>query len=89
MGSVAGLDTTLEIQVELLSRAKQYASDSCHPLRSVVDEGLRLVLFGETTQAPYVLHNHRFGGPETYDPLVAYTWAELCDIIYGDCFGQT
>ena len=76
--------TTLKIHYELLARAKQHTSDIGRPRRAVVEEGLRLVRSSETAQEPYVLPDRSYGGPETYDPLAAYMWMELRNIIYGD-----
>ena len=82
------MKTTLEIHNELLTRAKRHAQETRRPLRAVVEEGLRLVLSTETAPEPYVLPDHSFGGPEVHDPLAAYTWPELRDLIYGDDRGH-
>lgn len=78
------MKTTLEIHDELLTRAKRHAQESGRPLRAVVEEGLRLVLSREAASGGYVLPDLSHGGPGTDDPLAAYTWPELRDIIYGE-----
>ena len=78
------MKTTLEIHDDLLTRAKRHARETRRPLRAVVEEGLRLVLSQESDPGRYVLPDHSYGSSETRDPLAAYTWPELRDIIYGD-----
>ena len=83
MASMVNMKTTLDIHDELLDRAKRHARDTRRPLRAVVEEGLRLVLSKESRPDRYVLPDHSYGGHEIRDPLAAYTWSELRDIIYG------
>ena len=78
---------TIDIHDDLLTRAERHAQETHRPLSLVVEEGLRLVLSKETRLERYTLPDRSYGGPEIHDPLVAYTWPELRDIIYGDSPG--
>ena len=82
MGNMATVKTTLDIQDELLVRAKRHAQSTGRPLRAVVEEGLRHVL---STPVPpdYELPDLRVGDPQEPDPLERYSWPELRELIYG------
>ena len=77
------METTLNIQDELLARAKRYAQRTGRPLRDVVEEGLRLVLTTESPRERYVLPDHSVGEAGGRDPLETHSWLELRDVIYG------
>ena len=77
------MKTTLEIQDELLVRAKRLAQETGQPLRAVVEEGLRQVLSGRASPSRYDLPDRSVGRAERDDPLEAYSWQDLRDIIYG------
>lgn len=77
------MKTTLDIQDELLSRAKRYAQQTGRPLRDVVEEGLRLVLSSESPHERYVLPDHSVGEAGGRDPLETYSWQNLREVIYG------
>ena len=74
---------TIEIQDELLARAKQYARKSGRTLRSVVEEGLREVLDGPKPRTQYRLPDLSTGNPSSSDPLDTCSWQDLREIIYG------
>lgn len=74
--------TTINIQDELLARAKRYAQRTERPLRDVVEEGLRLVLSTEFPHERYVLPDHSVGEVGGRDPLETYSWQDLRDVIY-------
>ena len=77
------MKTTIDIQDELLTRAKRHARQTGRPLRAVVEEGLRLVL--ETPpRAGYELPDLSVGDSDGRDPLEQYSWSDLRAIIYGD-----
>lgn len=78
------MKTTIDIQDELLARAKQYARKSGCTLRAVVEEGLREILAGPKYQTQYRLPDLSTGNPGLSDPLESYSWQDLRDIIYGD-----
>ena len=84
MGSMGAMKTTLEIQDELLTRAKRHARRTGRPLRAVVEEGLRRTLEAAGPVEPYVLPDHSVGESGGRDPLEAYSWQDLREVIYGD-----
>ena len=76
--------TTIDIHDELLVRAKRHAQRTGRPLRAVVEEGLRQVLAVAESPARYKLPDLSVGRVGEPDPLEAYSWPELRDIIYGE-----
>ncbi len=76
------MKTTIEIHDELLARAKQHAREVGGTLRSVVEEGLRMVLATPASSEPYRLPELSVGDPTDDDPLEAYSWQDLSEIIY-------
>lgn len=76
------MKTTLDIQDELLLRAKRHARKTGRPLRTVVEEGLRRVLFTSTPTASYRLPDLSVGRVDGSDPLESYSWQDLREIIY-------
>ena len=77
------MKTTLDIHDELMKRAKQHASQTGRPLRSVVEDGLRRVLAEEQTTNAYQLLDLSVGDPNANDPLETLSWQDLRDEIYG------
>ena len=77
------MKTTLEIQDELLARAKRHAKLTGRPLRAVVEDGLRQVLSSTTRQESYTLPDLSVGEADARDPLESYSWQDLRDEIYG------
>ena len=65
-------------------RAKRHAKRNGRPLRAVVEEGLRLVLSRSVTHSRYRLPDLSVGDPESPDPLEAYSWQDLREMIYGN-----
>lgn len=78
------MKTTIDIQDELLARAKRVARETGRPLRAVVEEGLRAVLASPRPVAEYRLPDLRRGDADAADPLERYSWPELRELIYGD-----
>ena len=78
------MKTTLDIQDELLLRAKRHARQTGRSLRAVVEEGLRQLLAAPTRRAPYRLPDLSVGRAGEPDPLEAYSWQDLREIIYGE-----
>lgn len=76
------MKTTIDIHSELLVRAKRYASDNRRSLRSVVEEGLRRVLEARPIASGYRMPDCSKGDPRDADPLAAYTWQDLSEMIY-------
>ena len=78
------MKTTIEIQDELLTRAKSRAKNTGRTLRSLVEDGLRQVLADDGPKERYELPDLSVGGPEGPDPLAPYSWEELRGLIYED-----
>ena len=78
------MKTTIDIQDELLTRAKRYARKTGRPLRAIVADGLRAVLSSPPPVGGYRLPDLRVGDPDADDPLERYSWPELRELIYGD-----
>ena len=78
------MKTTLEIQDELLARARRHAKRTGRPLRAVFEEGLRQVLSGGAPRQPYALPDHSAGKAGGRDPLETYSWQDLREVIYGE-----
>ena len=78
------MKTTLEIQDELLARAKRHAQRTGRPLRAVVEEGLRQVLSASAPPRRYHLPDHSVGEAGGKDPLEALSWQDLREVIYGE-----
>lgn len=76
------MKTTIDIHDQLLVRAKRHARDTGRPLRAVVEEGLRLVLSAPESAQSYRLPDLSAGDPTDADPLEAYSWQDLSEIIY-------
>ena len=77
------MKTTLNIQDELLARAKRHAQRTGRPLRAVLEEGLRQELSRETNRTPFRLQDRSVGERTAKNPLEAYSWQDLREIIYG------
>ena len=84
MASKGTTKTTVDIQDELLARAKRHAQQTGRPLRAVVDEGLRQVLSNTAPRQPYRLPDESYGESGGRDPLEAYSWQDLREVIYGE-----
>ena len=84
MASMVIMKTTLNIQDELLARAKRHAQRTGRPLRAVVEEGLRQVLSPTAPRQRYLLPDHSVGEAGGKDPLEAYSWQDLREVIYGE-----
>ncbi|MXY25526.1 MAG: DUF2191 domain-containing protein [Acidobacteria bacterium] len=78
------MKTTIDIQDALLVRAKRYARRNGHPLRAVVEEGLRLVLSAPAARSRYRLPDMSVGDLDSPDPLEAFSWQDLREMIYGN-----
>lgn len=77
------MKTTLDIQDELLKRAKRQARKLGKPLRALVEEGLRLALQEGRSPTRFVLPDRSVGDPKAENPLEALSWQDLRDEIYG------
>ena len=77
------MKTTIDIHDELLARATRHARGAGVPLRAVVEEGLRLVLQAPQPAEDYRMPDLSVGDPNGDDPLEAYSWQDLSEVIYG------
>ena len=84
MATMGTVKTTLDIQDELLARAKRHAQRTGRPLRAVVEEGLRQVLSTPAPPRRYRLPDHSVGEAGGRDPLEAFSWQDLREVIYGE-----
>ena len=84
MANMGFMKITIDIQDELLTRAKQYARKSGCTLRAVVEEGLREILAGPKHRTQYRLPDLSTGNPSSSDPMESYSRQDLREIIYGD-----
>ncbi len=79
------MKTTIDIQDHLLDRAKRHAKKTGRSLRAVVEDGLRMVLEASRTPSrPYRLPDMSAGDPQGEDPLEAYSWQDLSEVVHGD-----
>jgi hypothetical protein len=76
--------TTIEIQDELMVRAKRHARRSGQPFRTVVEDGLRLVLNQSSPPDSYRLADCSVGDPDADDPLEQLSWQDLRARVYGE-----
>ncbi len=76
------MKTTLDIQDELLARAKRHARKTGRPLRAVVEEGLQQVLLSASSHRRYRLPDLSVGNPNNRDPIEAYSWHDLREMTY-------
>ena len=77
------MKTTVDVNDELLARAKRRARKTGRPLRALVEEGLRRVLDAEPAPTGYVLRDMSVGDARGPNPLESLSWPELRDEIYG------
>ena len=78
------MKTTLDIKDDLLIRAKKLAKRSGKPLRTIVEDGLRLTLSQAPSRKAYKLPDLSVGNPDAQDSLALLSWQDLRDEIYGE-----
>jgi len=76
------MKTTLELPDGLLEQAKRHAKRTGQPLRALVEQGLRQVLTAKPKGAAYRLPDCSVGDPREPNPLEAFSWQDLRDLIY-------
>jgi hypothetical protein len=77
------MKTTVEIPDALLDRARRHARRTGRPVRSLIEEGLRLVLESERASAAYRLPDRSVGLEGASNPLESLSWQDLRAEIYG------
>ncbi len=78
------MKTTIEIQDELLRRARQHAKATGRSLRAVIEDGIRLALTAPEPRREYKLPDMSVGDPNAVDPLNAMSWQDLRETVYGE-----
>lgn len=76
------MKTTIDIHDELFIRAKRRARRTGRPLRALVEDGLRAVLSEPASAESYRLPDLSIGDPTDDDPLEAYSWQDLSELIH-------
>ena len=76
------MKTTIEIEKDLLRRAKQRARTDGRTLRALVEEGLRLVLSRRRARKPYRLPDASVGGEGLTPEFRDASWEQIRDAIY-------
>lgn len=84
MGNMGNMKTTLDIHDELLTRAKRQSKRTGRPLRALVEDGLRQVLSTGSSRGRYRMPDLSVGNPDSRDPLEAYSWQDMRELIYGE-----
>ena len=77
------MKTTLEIQDQILKRAKHLSKLTGRPLRALVEDGLRLVLETQRAKPNYELPDCSVGSAQASNPLENLSWQDLRAEIYG------
>ena len=78
------MKTTLDIQDQLLLRAKRLSKRTGKPLRALVEQGLQLLLAKEASNQRYELPDRSVGNADAANPLESWSWQDLRDEIYGE-----
>jgi hypothetical protein len=76
--------TTLDIQDQLLLRAKRLSKRTGKPLRALVEQGLQLLLAREAINKRYELPDRSVGRADAPNPLESWSWQDLRDEIYAE-----
>lgn len=78
------MKTTLDIQDQLLLRAKRLSKRTGKPLRALVEQGLQLVLSQQgAAEERYQLPDRSVGDAAAINPLESWSWQDLREEIYG------
>lgn len=77
------MKTTVEIDDQLLLRARRHAQRTGRTLRSLVEEGLSSCLEAESSPTRYRLEDRSVGEIGGPNPLESFSWQDLRDEIYG------
>jgi hypothetical protein len=77
------MKTTVEIADPLFERARSYARQRGQSMRSMIEDGLRLVLEGGERPTGYRLPDRSVGVEGDPNPLDVLSWQDLRDEIYG------
>ena len=75
---------TVEVSDAILERARRIAQHRGRSVRSLVEEGLRLVLDAEGPARPYRMEDRSVGVKGAPNPLESMSWQDLRAEIYGE-----
>ena len=79
------MKTTVQISDALLAEVKKVAAKRKTTLKTLIDEGLRLVVDNEQKKKePFKLKDCSVGDPNAPWPLEGKTWEEIRALAYGD-----
>lgn len=78
------MKTTLELSDHLLARAKQLARERKTTLRSLTEEGLRMVLEAEATKSQFALQPVTFKGDGLSPEFREASWSAIRNAAYGE-----
>lgn len=79
------MKTTVQISDALLAEVKKVAAKRKTTLKTLIDEGLRLVVDNEQKKKePFKLKDCSVGDPNAPWPLEGKTWEEIRTLAYGD-----
>ncbi len=79
------MKTTVQIPDALLADVKRIAAKRKTTLKSLIDEGLRLVIDNEQKKKkPFKLKDCSVGDPNAPWPLEGKSWDEILALAYGD-----
>jgi hypothetical protein len=84
MGYTSRMKTTIDVADPILLRAKEAAGRQRRTLRSLVEEGLVLVLDRLDTPDPHVVRPVTFRGSGLTEAFAGKGWAAIRDAAYGN-----
>ncbi len=82
MAYTSDMKTTLEISDSILSKAKQLAREQKVTLRSLAEEGLRMVIEKRTARLPCQINPVTFRGKGLSREFQGATWQQIRDAAY-------
>jgi len=78
------MKTTVEINDELLARAKTLAAEQKTTLRAIIEQGLRQVLKQQKLETPFKLEDASVDGNGLQPEFADASWEEIRRAAYGD-----
>lgn len=84
MANMGVMKMSRNFQDKLLVRANRHAQSTGSPLSAVVEEGLRQGPSAVAIGQSYALPDHSVGESGEKDPMDAFPWQDLREVIYGE-----
>lgn len=84
MGMVSIMKTTVDISDALLQEAKRVARAEATTLKALIEEGLRAVLAGRSSESRYVLPDAGVDGSGLQAAVRDASWEDIRALAYGD-----